>query len=193
MKRAVNLLIAATAIFMAVPALHAMSANSYSAPQQMQGNSRSQDRITREVYHELVMLPQLSIFDHLAYKVDGSNVTLMGAVRNAVLKDEAESSVKKIEGVDHVNNQIEILPASENDDRIRREVARTIFNDPTLFKYSVESVPSIHIIVKNGHVDLEGAVDNNTDKNQAYLKANGVPGVFEVKNNLQVVNDTSKK
>src|ERR1700757_107411 len=146
MKRAVNLLIAATAIFVGVRCLQAVSANAYSAPQQLQGNSRQQDRITREVYHELVMLPQLSIFDNLSYRVDGNTVTLMGAVRNAVLKDEAESSVKKIEGVEHVNNQIEVLPASENDDRIRHEVARAIFNDPTLFKYSIQSVPSIHII-----------------------------------------------
>lgn len=193
MKRAVNLLIAASVIFMAVPGVHAVSANAYSAPQQMQGNSKSQDRITREVYHELVMLPQLSIFDNLSYRVDGNTVTLLGAVRNAVLKDEAESSVKKIEGIDHVNNQIEILPASENDDRIRHDVARAIFNDPTLFKYSIQSVPPIHIIVKNGRVDLAGAVDNDSDKNTAYIKANGVPGVFAVKNDLQVVNDTSSK
>ncbi len=193
MKRAVNLLAAATLIFMAVPGLFVVPARAYSAPQQMAGNSRGQDRISREVYHELVMLPQLSIFDNLAYKVDGSTVTLMGSVRNAILKDSAESAVKRIEGVDHINNQIEILPASQNDDRIRHEVARAIFNDPSLFKYSVQSVPPIHIIVKNGRVDLEGAVDNDSDKNMAYIKANGVPGIFQVKNDLQVVNDSSKK
>jgi hyperosmotically inducible protein len=94
--------------------------------------------------------------------------------------------VKKVEGVEHVNNQIEILPPSPNDDRIRLAVAHAIFNDERLFKYSLASVPPIHIIVKNGHVTLEGAVDNETDKNEAYLKANSVPGVFSVENHLQV-------
>jgi hyperosmotically inducible protein len=150
------------------------------------GTQRNQDRVSKEVYHELVMLPQLSIFDNLAYKVDSGKVTLLGEVRNAVLKDEAESAVKKIEGVESVNNQIEILPPSPNDDRIRRQVARAIFNDDGLFRYSMGSVPPIHIIVKGGHVALEGVVNSQGDKDRAGLRANGVPGVFEVKNNLKV-------
>ena len=145
-----------------------------------------QERITHEVRHELVMLPQLTIFDNLQYKVDGSKVTLMGQVTNAVLKDSAEKVVKKIEGVESVNNQIEILPASPNDDRIRRQVAQAIFNDNRLFRYSMGSVPPIHIIVKNGHVTLEGVVNSQTDKDAAFLRANGVPGVFSVENHLQV-------
>jgi len=145
-----------------------------------------QDRISREVYHELVMLPQLTIFDNLSYKIDGGAVTLMGEVRNAVLKDEAQQAVKKIEGVETVNNQIEILPPSPNDDRIRRAVARSLFNDDRLFRYSMGSVPPIHIIVKSGHVTLEGVVDNQADKNEAGLRANSVPGVFSVQNNLRV-------
>lgn len=156
------------------------------AATQSAGTQRSQERISKEVNHELIMLPQLTIFDHLAYKVDGSKVILLGQVRNAVLKDEANSVVKKIEGVDSVDNQIEILPPSSSDDRIRRQVARAIFNDDGLFRYSMGSVPPIHIIVKNGHVDLEGMVNNQSDKDRAGLRANGVPGVFEVKNNLQV-------
>jgi hyperosmotically inducible periplasmic protein len=150
------------------------------------GPQRMQDRISREVYHELVMLPQLTIFDNLQYKVDGSKVTLTGQVRNAVLKDSAEKNVKHIEGVESVNNQIEILPASGNDDRIRREVARALFNDERLFRYSMGSVPPIHIIVKNGHVTLEGIVNSQADKDAANLRANGVPGVFSVENHLQV-------
>lgn len=149
-------------------------------------DQRMQDRISQEVRHELVMLPQLTIFDNLSYKVDGSTVTLMGDVRNAVLKDEAQHAVKKIEGVENVNNQIEILPPSPNDDRIRRAVARSLFNDERLFKYSMGSVPPIHIIVKGGHVTLEGVVDNQADKNQAGIRANSVPGVFSVQNNLRV-------
>ena len=150
------------------------------------GPQHMQERVTREVYHELVILPQLTIFDNLQYKVDGNEVTLMGQVTNPVLKDSAEKVVKKIEGVESVNNQIEVLPTSGNDDRIRRQVARAIFNDERLFHYSMGSVPPIHIIVKNGHVTLEGVVNSQTDKNEAGIRANGVPGVFSVENHLQV-------
>ena len=150
------------------------------------GPQRMQERISREVYHELVTLPQLTIFDNLQYKVDGGKVTLTGQVVNPVLKDSAEKVVKKIEGVESVSNQIEILPPSPNDDRIRRQVARALFNDERLFPYSMGSVPPIHIIVKNGHVALEGVVNSQTDKDAATLRANGVPGVFSVENHLQV-------
>lgn len=150
------------------------------------GPQRMQDRISREVFHELVMLPQLTIFDNLQYKVDGNKVTLMGQVQDAILKDSAEKVVKKIEGVESVNNQIEILPPSSNDDRIRRQVARALFNDERLFRYSMGSVPPIHIIVKNGHVTLEGVVNSQADKDAATVRANGVPGVFSVENHLQV-------
>lgn len=151
------------------------------------GSQRMQDRISREVRHELVMLPRLAIFDNLQYKVEGSKVTLMGQVRNAVLKDDAEKVVKKIEGVEQVDNQIEVLPASPSDDRIRLAVAHALFgNDSPLFRYAMGSVPPIHIIAKNGHVTLEGVVDNQADKDLAYLKANGVPGVFSVENHLVV-------
>lgn len=160
--------------------------NSNAAAQVGTGSQRMQDRISREVFHELVMLPQLTIFDNLQYKVDGSKVTLTGQVQNAILKDSAEQVVKKIEGVDGVTNQIEILPVSPNDDRIRRQVARAIFNDERLFRYSLGSVPPIHIIVKNGHVTLEGIVDSQSDKDAANIRANGVPGVFSVENHLQV-------
>ena len=150
------------------------------------GQQRMQDRISREVYHELVMLSQLTIFDNLQYKVEGSKVALMGQVNNAILRDSAEKVVRRIEGVENVENKIEVLPPSPNDDRIRRQVARALFNDDRLFRYSMGSVPPIHIIVKNGHVTLEGVVDSQTDKDAAFLKANGVPGVFSVENHLQV-------
>ena len=163
-----------------------LARSSDGAAQAATGPQRLQERISREVFHELVMLPQLSVFDNLQYKVDGSKVTLLGQVRNAILKDSAEKVAKKIEGVEAVDNQIEILPASPNDDRIRREVARAIFNDDRLFHYSMGSVPPIHIIVKNGHVTLEGVVDSQADKDAATVRANGVPGVFSVENHLQV-------
>ena len=156
-------------------------------------SQRAQERIVREVRHELVMLPQYSIFDNLAYKVDGNTVTLIGQVKNAVLKDSAEKVVKGIEGVEKVDNQIEILPPSPNDDRIRRATAHAIFNEPMLFRYSMGAVPPIHIIVKSGHVTLEGVVDNQTDKDVAGIRANGVPGVFSVTNNLRVENVAARK
>jgi hyperosmotically inducible periplasmic protein len=149
-------------------------------------DQRMQARVNREVYHELVMLPQLSIFDNLSYQVNGGTVTLMGQVRNAVLKSEAEDAVKKIEGVQSVNNQIEILPPSPNDDRIRRQVARALFNDDRLFPYSMGALPPIHIVVKNEHVALDGTVNSQGDKNEAGIRANSVPGVFSVQNNLRV-------
>jgi len=155
--------------------------------------AQSQDRIARDVRHELVMLPQLSVFDNLSYKVDGSTVTLHGEVRNAVLKDEAQAAVKHIEGVEQVNNNIEILPVSFNDDRIRRQMARELFRDPRLFVYSLQSVPPIHIVVKNGHVTLEGVVRDQGDKDVAGIRANSVPGVFSVENHLQVERQQARK
>ncbi|HKF21293.1 MAG TPA: BON domain-containing protein [Candidatus Angelobacter sp.] len=146
----------------------------------------SQARIYRSVRHELVMLPQLTVFDNLAYKVDDGTVTLYGQVRNPVLKGEAASAVKKIEGVESVSNQIEVLPASFNDDRIRRREARAIYGYDGLFNYSLGTLPSIRIIVKNGNVTLEGVVDRQADKNIAGIRANGVPGVFSVTNHLKV-------
>src|SRR5215471_18218636 len=153
---------------------------------QSTANQRLQERISHEVRHELVMLPQLTIFDNLAYQVNGDTVTLMGQVRNAVLKDAAEKAVDGIEGVKSVNNKIEVLPASPGDDRIRTAVARAIFSDDRLFRYSMGSVPPIHILVKGGHVTLVGVVDSQTDKDTAGIRANGVPGVFSVENTLRV-------
>jgi hyperosmotically inducible periplasmic protein len=149
-------------------------------------NQHLEQRLSGEVRHELNMIPQFTVFDNLAYRVDGSTVTLVGQVRDAIVKDSAEARVKHLEGVERVDNQIEILPASFNDDRIRRQVARAVFNDPRLFNYGIQSVPPIHIIVKNGHVNLEGMVRTQTDKDDAFIRANGVSGVFSVQNNLQV-------
>lgn len=149
-------------------------------------DARIEQRLSGEVRHELNMIPQFTVFDNLAYRVDGRTVTLFGQVRDAIVKDSAEARVKHLEGVERVDNQIEILPASFNDDRIRRRVAVAIFNDPRLFNYGIQSVPPIHIIVKNGHVNLEGVVRTQADKDDAFIRANGVFGVFSVENNLQV-------
>jgi hyperosmotically inducible protein len=151
--------------------------------------ARSTERIFREVRHELLMLPYLGVFDNLAYKVDGYNVTLMGQVTRPTLKSDAENVVKRIEGVEHVDNQIEVLPTSPNDDRLRLALFQAIYGDPSLQKYALGVQKPIRIIVKNGNVTLEGVVDNEADKNIANVRANGVPGVFSVKNNLQVGNN----
>jgi hyperosmotically inducible protein len=147
---------------------------------------RGTQRIEREVRHELVMLPYYGVFDNLAYKVDGATVTLMGQVTRPTLKSDAENVVKKIEGVERVVNNIEVLPLSPNDDKIRMAVYRAIYGDTALNRYGLQAVPPIHIIVNNGKVTLEGVVANEGDKNIANLRANGVPGVFGVTNNLRV-------
>ncbi len=146
-----------------------------------------QARLVKEVRHELVMLPYYNVFDNLSYRVDGSKVTLMGQVTRPTLKSDAGNVVKRLEGVTQVDNQIEVLPLSPNDDQIRYAVYRAIYSFPSLStRYGYQAVPSIHIIVKNGNVTLEGVVANEADKNVANIQANGVSGVFSVTNNLRV-------
>src|SRR6266852_8674548 len=144
-------------------------------------------RIQKEVRHELLMLPYLGVFDNLAYKVDGYNVTLSGQVTRPVLKSDAENAVKRIEGVEKVDNQIEVLPVSPMDDQLRLRLYRAIYGYGPLEKYALGVQKPIRIIVKNGHVPLAGVVDNAGDKNLAGIRANGVSGTFSVANNLQVV------
>lgn len=151
-----------------------------------QPSSRSQERITREVRHELLMLPYFGVFDNIAFKVDGYNVTLLGQVVRPSLKSDAENTVKHIEGVDHVDNQIEVLPTSPMDDGLRIRLFHEIYGFPSLEKYAMGVQKPIRIIVKNGHVTLEGVVDNDADKNTAGIRANSVPGIFSVNNNLRV-------
>ncbi len=139
-----------------------------------------------QVRHELVMLPYFSIFDDLEYKVDGSTVTLYGDVTNPVLKSDAKNVVKRIPGVSNVVNNINVLPLSPMDNRIRVATYRSIFGFGSLYRYAQGTQPSIRIIVENGHVTLKGVVDNAADRNLANIRANGVPGVFSVDNQLKV-------
>jgi hyperosmotically inducible protein len=141
--------------------------------------------LARQVRHELVTLPYYSVFDNLAFRIDGGTVTLLGQVTRPTLKSSAENVVKDIEGVTHVNNEIQVLPLSPNDDRIRRAEFRAIYSQPALNQYALRAVPPIHIIVNNGHVTLDGVVANEGDKNIAGVQANSVPGVFSVQNNLR--------
>jgi len=156
------------------------------AQERDQPSARSQERITREVRHELLMLPWFGVFDNIAFKVDGSTVTLLGQVVRPSLKSDAQNAVKHIEGVEKVDNQIEVLPTSPMDDRLRLELYRAIYGYPALEKYALGVQKPIRIIVKNGRVTLEGVVDNEGDKNFAGMRANGVPGIFSVTNNLRV-------
>jgi len=152
-----------------------------------QGEPKTEKQLIREVHHELVMLPYYSVFDNLAYKVEGDKVILEGQVVRPTLKSDAGAVVKKLEGVGSVVNNIEVLPLSPMDDQLRRAVYQAVYGDTGLSRYGFSAVPSIHIIVKNGNVTLEGAVDNDSDKNLANLRASQVPNVFSVKNNLRVV------
>ena len=148
--------------------------------------NRTGASLIREVRHQLVMLPYYSVFDNLTYTVEGDNVTLNGQVTRPTVKSDAESAVKSIEGVGTVINNIEVLPPSPMDDDIRRAVYRAVYGDSGLQRYALQAVPSIHIIVKNGNVVLEGVADTEADKNMANLRARGVSNVFSVKNNLVV-------
>jgi hyperosmotically inducible protein len=160
------------------------------AAPQKQTEPRAEQNLIKEVRHQLVLLPYYSVFDNLSFQVQGSKVILMGQVVRPTLKSDAEAAAKSVEGVTSVENEIEVLPVSPMDDQLRRAVFRAVYSEPALSRYALSAVPSIHIIVKNGNVSLEGVADNETDKNLAGLRASGVPNVFSVKNNLVVANSS---
>lgn len=157
---------------------------------QQKYSPKAQERITREVRHKLLMLPNYGgPFDNIGFKLNGYDVTLIGQVTQATLKGDAEHAVKNIEGVERVENKIQILPPSPGDDRLRHALFRAIYGYPPLQRYGVGSNRPIHILVNGGRVTLEGVVDREADKNMAGIRANGVPGIFSVTNNLEVVSD----
>ena len=144
-------------------------------------------RIMKEVRHQLLLLPYYGVFDDIAFKAEGGTVTLIGAVTRPTLKSDAEGVVKRIDGVTNVVNQIEVLPLSPNDDRIRRAEYRAIYGDSALStRYGFRALPSIHILVKNGNVQLEGSVANKFDYNLINIRSKGVAGAFSVVNDLQI-------
>ena len=146
-------------------------------------------KIAKEVRHEILMLPWYSLFDDLEFSVQGRTVTLSGFVasEHAVTKSDAENAVKHIEGVDKVINNIQVLPPSPLDTQVRQQVYGALARTGGLSRYFWEAAPSVHIIVQNQRVTLAGFVDSEGDKNLATIAANGVPGVFQVTNNLRVV------
>jgi hyperosmotically inducible periplasmic protein len=164
----------------AAPQGQSMAANEALSPE-------SQDKLVREVRHELIMLPYYGVFDNLTFGIEGRTVTLNGQVVQPVTKSDAENAVKHIEGVEKVVNNIEILPPSNMDNRIRRQVYESIYSYGPLFKYGNMSVPPIHIIVRNARITLDGVVDSESDKGYAGVRANMVPGTFGVTNNLRVI------
>jgi hyperosmotically inducible protein len=151
--------------------------------------TNSQVKLETEVRHQLLLLPFYTVFDNLEFKLNGNNVTLMGQVTRPVLKSDAEAAIRQVTGVTQVDNQIEVLPVSPNDDRLRIKLYRAIYRTEGLDRYALRAIPTIHIIVKNGNVTLDGAVGTEMDKTLAYVKANSVPGVFSVTNNLRVLKD----
>ena len=153
-------------------------------------SAKAQERITKEVRHQILMLPDFGTFDNIAFKLNGYDVILVGQVVQPTLKSDAEKVVKKIEGVEHVDNGLKCCPPHRNDDRLRRDLFIAIYRYGPLQHYGVGSNRPIRIIVNHGNVTLEGVVDRESDKNMAGLRANGVPGVFSVRNNLVVPGKT---
>lgn len=147
-----------------------------------------QARLAEKIRHELVLMPFYGVFDNISFRVEDGKVTLLGHVTRPTLKSSAERIAAKVEGVSQVDNQIEVLPLSPFDDRIRLNVLRAVYGQSALNRYALGVQAPIRIIVKNGTVMLEGIVNNETDRNIANIQANGVFGVFEVKNNLRVEN-----
>ena len=155
--------------------------------------SPSEQSLAKEIRHELLMLPYYGVFDNIAFRVNGGVVELFGQVTRPTLKSDAERVVKRIEGVEKVVNNIEVLPVSPNDDRLRLALYHAIYGHTALNRYALQAVPPIHIIVKNGNVSLEGVVATEADKNIAGIQANSVPGVFSVTNNLRVERSAEEK
>lgn len=154
---------------------------------------QAQARIAREVRHELISIPQYGVFDHLAFNVDGYKVTLTGSVTLPVIKQNAERAVKQIEGVEQVDNKIEVLPVNTADQQIRLAAFRAIYGHPSLQRYAIQAIPPIHIIVNRGHITLEGSVLNKTDSQIAETRVRTLPGVFSVTNNLRLDQDTADR
>jgi hyperosmotically inducible protein len=142
--------------------------------------------LEHEIRHQIQVLPFYSVFDHVGFRLEGAKVTLTGQVLRPTLKENAEAAVRSLEGVAVVVNQIELLPASSGDDELRRAIYRAIYEDPLLARYAVQTVPAIHIIVKNGNVALEGFVESAADKTLAGTRAGGVANAARVRNNLIV-------
>jgi len=171
----------------ALLALLALSVSAaMAAPAKSPNSAQDNFRLENEIRKKLVMIPRYNVFDNLAFKVVGDTVTLYGQVVRPTTRKEAERRVAKIEGIDRVVNNIEVLPVSSFDDSIRIRTYRAVFRTSSLYRYALGANPSIHIIVNRGHVTLEGVVANKMDSQLAYMAASQVPGAFSVTNNLRI-------
>jgi len=157
-------------------------------------NAQVSARLVRQVRHELVTLPYYGVFDWLQFEVRPDNtVVLLGQVTRPSTRSDADARIKEIDGVRSVVNQIQVLPVSTQDDRLRVALYRTIYGwDSPLFRYATQAIPSIHIIVSGGRATLKGVVDSRGDANLAYIRARGVPGLFDVKNELTTESEQAK-
>lgn len=164
----------------------AIAATSAAPSASAQQNPNYEAWLNKQVRNELASDPWYSVFDILGYCVNGTEVTLTGQVVYGGTMDAAVGAVKHIEGVTKVVDNIQLLPPSSMDNGIRRAEYRAIFSYAGLYRYAMGVNPSIHILVDNGHVTLVGYVDNKADSQMAYMRANMVPGVFSVTNNLKV-------
>jgi len=151
-------------------------------------------RVVKQIRHELATLPYYGVFDWLEFEMKPDNtVVLRGYVTRPTTKSDAEARVKDIEGVKGVVNEIQVLPVSPNDDRLRIALYRQLYNwDSPLFRYATQAIPSIHIIVDRGRATLKGIVANSSDAQIAYMRARSVPGLFEVKNELTIESEVPR-
>jgi len=173
-------------LMVVVISLAAATSIAIAAPTTSSSRGASDAQMENKVRKDLVTLPYYGVFDNLAYQVNGNTVTLYGQVVRPITRKDAERRVARIEGVDRVINNIEVLPVSGFDDSIRARTYRAVFRSGSLYRYAMGANPSIHIIVKGGNVTLEGVVSSQMDSQLAYMAANGVPGVFSVTNNLRL-------
>lgn len=173
-----------SAILAAVAVLTLTVSSVWAAP--AASGEQANPRVLERIRKELVTLPYYGVFDNLAFKLEGDTITLYGQVVRPSTKKDAERRVAKIEGIERVVNNIEVLPLSGFDDRIRVRTYRTLARTGSLYRYFLGANPSIHIIVNRGHVTLEGVVSSKGDSQLAYIAARGVPGTFSVTNNLRV-------
>lgn len=180
---AICLALPALLLALAWPTLSAQKPASNKPPQ---AQDKYPSALSREIHHQILMLPFFSVFDSIAFTIDGTKVTLTGQVVRRTLRDHTAAAVQSIEGVNTVVNNIEVLPISPADDELRRAIYRAIYEDSTLARYAVQAVPQIHIIVKNAAVSLEGSTNSEPDKNLAAQRAGSVANVLSVKNNLVV-------
>lgn len=153
----------------------------------------SDEAVAKQVRHEIVMYPHYTIWDDINLRVNHGNVELTGEVNQPYKKSDLAKIVQHVPGVTSVTNQLEVLPLSPMDDRLRLRVARAIYSYPALSRYSQGALPSIHIIVDNGHVTLTGVVATDFDKQVAGVRAASAGLSFgPVNNNLRVENPAKK-